>query len=134
MHRTVCIASFAALLLFSVAPSFGHDLTFTVRKGQIVTMGPWYHMVYPYPPCRMVEVPRIVTMTKPEHGSVDTQQSRGKPASPQQIKSCPNLTLTRINAIYKADQAGTEKFSFMIEYNPPIQGDWIYNVTVQVVE
>ncbi len=132
MHRLLSCSTSIVAVACALAPATARDLTYTVRKGQEITIGPWYHIGTS--PCRMIEVPRITTIEKPQLGVLATSTSPGKPERPEQLKACPNLTVTQVNATYKASQSGTDAFSFLLEYKPALSGDWLYNVTVQVVD
>jgi hypothetical protein len=129
--RPIIPSAFGLLLALSI-PADARDLTYTVRKGQTISFGPWYYM--DRTTCRMIGVPKVTVVKPPKHGSIATSTSQAKPGRPEQIAACPNLVLTHINAIYTAREAGTDNVSFLVEYSPPLAGDWLYNISVQVVD
>jgi hypothetical protein len=108
------------------------DLQYTVSIGKTFAVdGVFYKMAVGS--CTQDGRAHVRVIKAPTLGALRTRADRGPPVVALQISSCPNLILDRVAAVYSAKKAGEDNFQFLIEYDNPISGDWLYNVTVQVV-
>ena len=115
-----------------ISGAIARDVTYSVTKGKRIQIGPWYEMSYPSP-CQQIGVAHLKILRSPTLGTLVPRPHRGPAVRPDQVGACPNLVLDRLEVIYTAKKVGDDQFQFLVDYDPAIPGDWIYNVTVHTV-
>lgn len=129
------LAVLLALGLACVALSPGANaryVQYTVSIGKTFAVrGVFYNMSLAT--CTQNGFAHVKIIKAPTLGTLHAKADKGPPVVPSQVSSCPNLILDRVSAVYSAKKAGEDNFQFLIEYDNPIEGDWLFNVTVQVL-